>query len=110
MKFDSHLWAGKDSMTKSLNQKIALLKNIKPFITQKALAQVGASLINSSILYAAPVWGATTKANIQKIQSLQTIVGKAWQRNKNKQHRQELLDELNWPNVTQIIYSALLNP
>ena len=114
MKFDSHLWAGKDSMTKSLNRKIALLKNIKPFITQKALAQVGASLINSSILYAAPVWGATTKANIQKIQSLQTraartIVGKAWQRNKNKQHRQELLDELNWPNVTQIICSASLN-
>ena len=72
-------------MTKSLNRKIALLKNIKPFITQKALAQVGASLIISSTLYAAPVWGATTKANIQKMQSLQTmaartIVGEAWQR------------------------------
>ena len=114
MKFDTHLWSGKDSMVKSLNRKIALLKTIKPFVTQTALCQVGASLINSSILYAAPVWGATTQANIQKVQSLQiraarVVKGKSWQRAKKKQHRQELLDELNWPNTNQIIYSASMN-
>ena len=114
MKFDSHIWAGKSSMAKSLNGKIALIKTIKPFISQKALGQVAASLVNSSILYAAPIWGATTQANIQKIQSLQIraarlVKNNSWQRTKKKQHRQELLNELNWPNTSQIIYSASLN-
>ena len=83
MKFDNHLWAGKKSVLKSINAKSALLKTIKPFISPQALAQVGASLINSTILYAAPLWGTTTKNNIAKIQKGQTkaarqIQGKAW--------------------------------
>ena len=31
------------------------------------------------------------------------------QRFKKKMHRQDTLDDLNWPNVRQLIYSATLN-
>ena len=75
---------------------------------------MGASLINSSILYAAPLWGATTSTNVDKIQSAQIraarfITNKSWQRSKKKKHRQQLLNELSWPNTRQIINSAILN-
>ena len=114
MKFDNHLWAGKKSVLKSINAKSALLKTIKPFISPQALAQVGASLINSTILYAAPLWGTTTKNNIAKIQKGQTkaarqIQRKAWQRQKIKQHGQDLMNDISWPNTQQIMISATAN-
>ena len=114
MKFDNHLWGEKESVLQSISSKIAMMKTIKPYVSTKALAQVGAALINSSILYAAPLWGATSQSNIQKIQSGQTraariVKSKAWQRSKVKQHRQDLLDELGWPNTEQIIHMATLN-
>ena len=37
------------------------------------------------------------------------IVNKSWQRNKVKVHRQDLLDQLNWPNVAQLISNSTLN-
>ena len=85
LKFDTHLWAGKKSIVQSINSKIALIKTIKPFVSQESLSQVRASLVNSTILYAAPVWGATSARNIDKIQSAQihaarVIKRKAWQR------------------------------
>ena len=114
MKFDTHLCTGKKNVTQAINAKISLLKTLKPFISPKALALVGASLINSTILYAAPLWGSTTKTNLAKIQKAQTraarvIKGRAWHRPKTKQHRQQLLDEMNWPNVEQIIKSSTAN-
>ena len=114
MKFDTHLWAGKNSMTQAINSKVALLKTVKPYISTEALGIVGASLINSTILYAAPLWGPTSKTNLDKVQKGQTIAarmvkGKAWQRTRTKQHRQQLFDELNWPNTVQIIYTATAN-
>ena len=114
MKFDNHIWSGKESMARNLNSKTALLKTIKPYLSTVQLGQIGANLINSTILYAAPLWGATTKENIARVQSIQikaarVIKNKAWARTKHKQHRQELLDELKWPNTQQIINSATLN-
>ena len=112
--FNTHLFDGKKSMSASLNTKIAMIKNAKPFLPKKRLAQVGASLLNSTILYAAPLWGTTNKTNIAKIQKLQTrgartVEGKNWNRKATKTHRQVLLDNLNWPNVEQMITSATLN-
>ena len=78
------------------------------------MAEVGSSMLNSTIQYAAPVWGVTTQNSISKIQSLQTrgarlVSNKSWQRNKVKCHRQDLLEQLNWPNVTQLINNSILN-
>ena len=62
--FDEHLWQGKKSMAKVLNTKISLLKTVKPFLSTKTMANVGASMINSTISYASAVWGTTTQQNI----------------------------------------------
>ena len=112
--FDDHLWKGEKNMVKTLNAKINHIKTVKPFLTTKAMANVGSSMMNSTILYAAAVWGGTTQQNINRIQAAQTrgarmITNKSWQRNKSKVHRQVLFDQLNWPNVTQIINNATLN-
>ena len=112
--FDEHMWKGKKSMVRTLNAKINHIKTIKPFLTTKAMANVGSSMLNSTILYAAAVWGGTTQQNIDRIQAVQTrgarmIVNKSWQRNKIKEHRQVLLDQLNWPNVAQLIKNTTLN-
>ena len=81
LKYDEHLFKGKKSLIRSVNIKNALLKSLEPLIPLKNLQQVGNSLVNSTLLYAAPVWGLTTKSNIQKVQSSQmkvvrTITGK----------------------------------
>ena len=101
-------------MTTSLNSKLAMIKKIKPFIPSKTLGQVGANLINSTISYAAPLWGITGKTNIARIQKLQTkgariITSKGWKKEYPLMHRQELLDQLNWPNVGQLVHNATLN-
>ena len=100
-------------MVKSINAKCAILRLLKPFIPTKQLALVGGSLINSTILYAAPVWGVTSQYNIQKVQSSQIkaarLVAGYTKRGRAKEHRQIILNQLNWPNTTQIITSAALN-
>ena len=101
-------------MINAINAKIAIIKTVKPFLTNKALNQVGASMVNSTILYAAPLWGTTTSSNIAKLQASQikaarAINSKSWQREKIKTHRQTLLTTINWPNTKQIIESATLN-
>ena len=114
LSFDTHLWDGQTNVIKSMYTKIALLKTVKPFISKEALANVGAALINSTILYGAPIWGNTTQANIDRVQKVQVkaarlIEGKGWCRKSTKGHRQTLLNNLNWPNVKQIISSSILN-
>ena len=113
LKFDEHIYRGKTNIIKSLNTKNALLRVIKPFINQKALSQIGNSSINSTILYAAPVWGRTTQNNLQKIQACQTrsarmIAGKRWHKGR-KTHRQSVLNHLDWPNTYQLVSTASLN-
>ena len=61
MKMDNHIWKTKKSMIRAINIKTALLKTVKPYLDTKALGIVGGSLINSTILYGAPVWGHTTQ-------------------------------------------------
>ena len=111
--YEEHLTKGKKNMIKSLSVKNALLKLVKPYISQKSLTLIGSSLINSTILYAAPLWGRTSKSNIQKVQAGQikaarTISGEKWKKGK-KTHRQSILNTLDWPNVQQIILSSSLN-
>ena len=55
MSFDSHLCTGESNMVKTINKKTAMLKTLKPYISTKTLGEVRASLINSTILYAAPL-------------------------------------------------------
>ena len=100
-------------MIRAINIKTALLKTVKPYLDTKALGIVGGSLINSTILYGAPVWGHTTQKNIELIQKYQTkaarmILKGGWQ-NEKLTHRQEALDTLGWPNVEQIVISSTLN-
>ena len=66
------------------------------------------------IQYGAPIWATTTKSNIDRIQSYQikaarTILSQKWIRNRNKQHRQDVLNQLKWPNVNQLVNTAILN-
>ena len=94
--------------------QIALLKTVKPFVSKEALANVGSALINSTILYGAPIWGNTTQSNIDRVQKVQMkaarlIDGKGWNRKTSKSHRQDLLNDLKWPNVNQIITTSILN-
>ena len=73
---------------------------------------IGNGLVNSTILYGAAIWGITTKANIEKVQKCQIRAGRiidGYGNKGKKSHRQSLLDKLQWPNVNQIVDSAVLN-
>ena len=115
LKMDHHIWAGKKSLINIINTKTALIRNIKPYLTQKQLSVVGGALVNSSILYGAPIWGVTTQQNIEIVQKYQTraartITNKGWiQASTKRSHRQTLLDELGWKNTNQIVSASILN-
>ena len=113
MKWDEHLWKGKQCMNRSIRIKASLIRTIKPYVSLKTLGQVGGAMINSTIMYAAPLWGATTASNINKVQAAQVkaarIITGCWNTKDKPSHRQDVLDQLNWPNVRQIIHSATLN-
>ena len=100
-------------MIKSLESKTNLLKLIKRHLDIKSLATVGGGLINSTILYGAPVWSSTTKANTDRLQKAQcraarAITGWGW-KNAIKLSRQDMLNKLGWPNVLQLRNTAILN-
>ena len=113
LKWDSHLWKGSGHMARSIQVKSSLIKVIKPFIPEKMLFRVGQALINSTILYAAPIWGATTEENRNRVQAAQTraarIATGEWNRKGKKSHRQQLLDRIGWLNVNQLIATSTLN-
>ena len=112
LKFDKHIWSGPSNMVKQLGYKTSLLRSLKPFLPQKALHTIGNSIINSTILYGAPIWGITKAANIEMLQSCQIKAGRVidgFGCKGNKSHRQTLLEKMKWPNVNQIIESAILN-
>ena len=112
-KFDQHLRNGQTNMIKSLNAKTAMLRSIRKHIPIKPLAIVANNLINSTILYGAPIWAATSLANIAAVQKGQVkaakmVLGVNWEKG-IKTHRQTLLNKLNWPNVNQILEAASMN-
>ena len=103
--FDNHLWSGEKNVSKSMHAKIALMKTVKPFVDQKSLANIGASLINSTVLYGAPVWGCTTQQNLDRIQKIQIkaarlIVNESWNRKGNKSHRKSQMWQI-WRQIFQ---------
>ena len=87
--------------------------NVRPYVDQKTLALIGDTLISSTIIYGAPVWGQTTKKNLEAVQAAQIraarIVLRKHKWSKIRSHRQQMLDELGWRNVHQLISSASLN-
>ena len=94
---------------------MAMLKMIKPYVTREQLGYVGNSVINSIILYAAPIWAHTTDDNLNRLQKAQIKVARMiiWNpvnsRTIAKEHRQTILTDLKWLNVRQLATSSILN-
>ena len=112
LKFDHHVWKGPGNMVKSVAYKTSILKTLKPFLPLKSLAAIGDSLINSTLMYGAPLWGATSEANISRLQNAQIKAGRVITGQgprKNRSHRQTMLKTLGWPNIRQLITTATLN-
>ena len=113
LRWDEHLWKGNNSMLRNIKIKSSLVRTLRPFVSRKLLGLVGGSLINSTILYGAPLWGATSAKNKQIIQVAQTRAARSitlsWNRVGTIYHRQEILNKINWPNVEQMIVSSTLN-
>ena len=113
MKFEKHMTTGTTNICKSIRYKATILKAAKPFLPLKALATTGNNLINSTIMYGAPIWGSASRAQINKVQTAQTkvarmITGTTWGVEKFT-HRQVILDRIEWPNVDQLIMMATAN-
>ena len=115
LEFDCHIKEGKKFLTNSIFNKMSILRNVKPYMDKKTLASIGDSLINSTILFGAPIWSQTTDTNISLVQRAQTkaarmVSGKnSWGFKRNRTHRQDILQELGWKNIKQLIASANLN-
>ena len=71
------IWEGPKSIIRTLNSKTHMIRGLRHLLPQKDLAQVAGSLINSTLLYGAPVWGATTEANLDRLQKAQTNAARA---------------------------------
>ena len=113
LSFDYHIWEGPQSIIRAVNKKAGMIRNLKGLIPQKALQQVGNNLVNSTLLYCAPIWGATKQGNIERVQKAQTKAARTVctkrQKGKPQTHRQDMLNLMNWPNVSQIVMSSTLN-
>ena len=112
LKQNHQIWEGPKSVVRALNSKTQMIRGLRHLIPQKALAQVAGSLVNSTLLYGAPVWGATTTANIDRLQKAQMKAARAAYTTGKRgkiTHRQDILDSLCWPNVKQIIMTSTLN-
>ena len=112
-KFEEHVWKGNGSITRNINCKASLMRTLKPYLPLHLLCQVGNSIINSTIMYCAPIWGPSSQANRAKVQKAQIkaariITGK-WSNKNVISHRQELLTSIKWPNVDQLITMSSLN-
>ena len=90
-----------------------MVLSLKSFLPPVVIYQVGNAIINSTIQYGAALWGATSISNVSKVQSAQIRAGRLlsgkWCNQEVGLHRQELLDTMNWSNVTQLIASSSLN-
>ena len=82
-------------MTKSIYKKMSMLKIIKPYVTQEQLAYIGNSIVNSIILYAAPIWAQTTEYNFKRIQKAQVKVSQmiAWDPKKQQKKKKKNIEK-----------------
>ena len=115
LKYDEHIWEGKSAISKSVYKKMSILRNIRPYVNLETLANIGNSLIGSMISYGAPVWAQTTAKNISLLQAAQTkaarlVAGKRWRGVEGqREHRQQMFENLRWTNVKQLTSAANLN-
>ena len=113
LKYDEYLWKDNNSLVRRIQTRTSKVAALKSFLPPKTLNQIGNSLINSTIQYGAALWGATSDKNIKIIQAAQIrsarILTKNWNRKGDGIHRQHILDQVQWPNVNQLIASATLN-
>ena len=113
-KMDDFLWKGENSLVRGLKTKTSMLRIIKPYVNKEQLANIGNMVINSAILYAAPLWAQTGAGNINKIQVAQTKAARQilWCGRTKKDkitHRQDSLDQVGWLNVQQLLDMATIN-
>ena len=113
LKWDEHIKNGGKNMIRSINSKAAMIRSIKSYIPQNALSMAANNLVNSTIVYGAPLWATTSLTNKDMLQRSQIkaarmVTGIKWSKG-NKLHRQQILDKINWPNVEQIAQAATLN-
>ena len=115
LRYEAHIIEDKKAVTKAIYKKMSILRNVKPYVGLKTLANIGNSLIGSTIAYGAPIWAQTTAKNIAALQAAQTkaarlVTGKWWRgREGQREHRQPIFETLGWKNVKQVIASANLN-
>ena len=92
-----------------------MLRVIKPYVTKEQICYIGNSIINSILLYAAPIWSLTTDLNLDRLQKAQTKTARTivWDpknsKKRIKEHRQVLFTDIKWLNVRQLATSAILN-
>ena len=115
MKFDTHIREDKKAIVKSIYKKISIIRNVKPYVDKATLSRIGDSLIGSTISYGAPIWAQTTAGNLAAIQVAQTKAARmisgltGWGYRENRTHRQDIMSQLGWKNVYQLIASSNLN-
>ena len=112
-KMDEFIWRGEGNLVRSIRKKQSMLRVIKPYTNPEQLSIIANAVVNSQILYLAPLWSMTTRANIDKIQVAQTKVARQilWSRRtkrQNKPHRQDVINQLSWLNVDQLEKSATI--
>ena len=113
-KMDTYLWKGESNLTRAIRIKVSMMRVIKPFVSQKQLANIGNMVINSQILYMAPLWALTSQGNIEMIQKAQTKAARqlTWTRRikyTEKIHRQDLMEKIGWLNVRQMLDQSTVN-
>ena len=111
---DTYLWKGESNLTRAIRIKVSMMRVIKPFVSQKQLANIGNMVINSQILYMAPLWALTSQGNIEMIQKAQTKAARqlTWTRRikyTEKIHRQDLMEKIGWLNVRQMLDQSTVN-
>ena len=115
MGFSEHILDSKDSLIKTLNQRIGALKQIKKAASFKAKLNIANGIIMSKILYLLPLYGGCPEYLISAIQSKQTeamrhVTGKRWVvPGRQYVSTAELLKKCGWLSIRQLsFYTTVL--
>ena len=115
MGFSEHILDCKDSLVKTLNQRIGALKMIKKAASFKAKLNIANGIIMSKILYLLPLYGGCPEYLLSAIQSKQTeamrhVTGKRWVvPGRQYVSTANLLKECGWLSIRQLsFYTTVL--